>query len=87
LTECVDADGRLLSHAQVIRGVIAEAELANSLGVDFLGVGKHHRADFAISAPEVVLAAFASRGALVMCGSIRPLFSPRGVRPRDHINA
>ena len=57
----VDADGRLLSQAQVIRDVIAEAELADSLGVDFFGVGEHHRADFAISAPEVVLAAIASR--------------------------
>ena len=57
----VDADGRPLSQAQVIRDVIAEAELADSLGVDFFGVGEHHRADFAISAPEVVLAAIASR--------------------------
>jgi hypothetical protein len=36
----VDADGRLLSQAQVIRDVIAEADLADSLGVDFFGVGE-----------------------------------------------
>jgi probable LLM family oxidoreductase len=57
----VDAEGRPLSQAQVIRDVIAEAELADSLGVDFFGVGEHHRADFAISAPDVVLAAIAGR--------------------------
>jgi alkanesulfonate monooxygenase SsuD/methylene tetrahydromethanopterin reductase-like flavin-dependent oxidoreductase (luciferase family) len=39
--------------------VIAEAELADSVGIDFIGVGEHHRPDFAISAPEVVLAAIA----------------------------
>src|ERR687883_1134849 len=55
------ADGRPLSQAQVIRNVIAEAELADAVGVDFFGVGEHHRADFAVSAPEVVLAAIAGR--------------------------
>ena len=55
------ADGKLLSHAQVIRDVIDEAVLADEVGVDFFGVGEHHRDDFAISAPEVVLAAIAGR--------------------------
>ena len=56
-----DADGRLLPHARVLRDVIAEAELADRVGVDFFGVGEHHRPDFAISAPEVLLAAIAGR--------------------------
>lgn len=51
----------LLSHAQVIRNVIAEAVLADQVGVDFFGVGEHHRADFAVSAPEIVLAAIAGQ--------------------------
>lgn len=54
-------DGRLLSHAQVIRNVIAEGELADRVGVDVIGLGEHHRDDFAISSPEVVLAAIAAR--------------------------
>jgi alkanesulfonate monooxygenase SsuD/methylene tetrahydromethanopterin reductase-like flavin-dependent oxidoreductase (luciferase family) len=54
------ADGTPLPHAQVIRNVIDEAVLADSLGVDFIGLGEHHRADFAVSSPEVVLAAIAS---------------------------
>src|SRR5437867_1589512 len=57
----VDAEGRLLSQARVLRQVLAEAELADRVGVDFFGVGEHHRPDFAISAPEVVLAAIATR--------------------------
>ncbi len=63
------ADGRLLSHAQVIRNVIEEAVLADRIGIDFFGVGEHHRADFAISAPEVVLAAIAGRTSRIRLGS------------------
>ena len=62
-------DGVLLSHAQVIRNVIDEAVLADSLGVDFIGLGEHHRADFAISSPEVVLAAIAARTRRICLGS------------------
>jgi probable LLM family oxidoreductase len=62
-------DGRLLSHAQVLRNVVDEAVLADSLGIDFIGVGEHHRADFAISAPEVVLAAIAGRTKHIHLGS------------------
>ena len=56
------ADGRAVSHAQVIRDVIAEAVLADRLGIDFIGVGEHHREDFAVSAPEVLLAAIEKGG-------------------------
>jgi probable LLM family oxidoreductase len=64
-----DADGRLKSHAQVLRDVLTEAELADRLGIDFFGVGEHHRADFAISAPEVILAAIASRTERIRLGT------------------
>lgn len=64
-----DSSGKLLSQAQVIRNVIAEAELADSVGIDFIGVGEHHRPDFAISAPEVVLAAIASVTHRIRLGS------------------
>lgn len=63
------ADGRPLHQAQVIRDVIAEAVLADELGVDFIGVGEHHRPDFAVSAPEVVLAAIAGRTHRIRLGS------------------
>ena len=64
-----DAEGRPLPHAQVIRHVIDEAVLADELGIDFIGVGEHHRADFAISAPEVLLAAIAGQTSRIRLGS------------------
>ena len=57
------------SHAQVVRDVIAEGVLADQVGVDFFGIGEHHRADFAISAPDVVLAAIAGRTSRIRLGS------------------
>jgi probable LLM family oxidoreductase len=62
-------DGQPLSHAQVIRNVVDEAVLADQLGVDFIGVGEHHRGDFAISTPEVVLAGIAGRTRRIRLGS------------------
>jgi probable LLM family oxidoreductase len=63
------SDGGVLPHAQVIRDLIDEAVFADSLGIDFIGVGEHHRADFAVSAPEVVLAAIAGRTKRIRLGS------------------
>jgi probable LLM family oxidoreductase len=65
----VDTEGRHLTPAQVIRNVVEEAVLADTLGVDFIGLGEHHRPDFAISAPEVVLAAIAARTSRIRLGS------------------
>lgn len=62
-------DGKPLHHAEVLRNIAAEAELADQLGLDFFGVGEHHRDDFAVSAPEVVLAAIASRTKRIRLGS------------------
>jgi probable LLM family oxidoreductase len=56
-----DSNAQLLSHAQVIRNVVDEAVLADDVGVYCIGLGEHHRPDFAISSPEVVLGAIASR--------------------------
>ena len=63
------ADGKLLSHGHVLRDVVAEAELADQVGIDAFGVGEHHRPDFAISAPEVVLAAITARTSRIRLGS------------------
>ena len=62
-------DGALLPHAQVIRDVIAEGVLADELGIDAFGVGEHHREDFAVSSPEMVLAAIAGRTRRIRLGS------------------
>src|SRR5215218_3701914 len=63
------ADGEPLPQAQVLRDVVAQAVLADEAGVDFIGLGEHHRRDFAISAPEVVLAAIAGRTTRIRLGS------------------
>lgn len=71
----VDDNGTLLPHAVVIRNLIDQATLADELGVDFIGVGEHHRADFAVSAPEVVLAAIASATKQIRLGSATTVLS------------
>ncbi len=63
------ADGAALPYAQVIRNVIEEGVLADSARVDFFGVGEHHRADFAVSSPEIVLAAIAARTQRIHLGT------------------
>ncbi|MES2178287.1 MAG: LLM class flavin-dependent oxidoreductase [Gemmatimonadota bacterium] len=63
------ADGQTVSHAQVIRDIVSEAVLADELGVDFIGVGEHHRDDFAVSSPEMVLAAIAGQTKRIHLGS------------------
>src|SRR3954467_12279714 len=65
----VDAADRPISQPDVLRNVVAEAVLADSVGLDFFGVGEHHRADFAVSAPEVVLAAIAGQTERIHLGS------------------
>ena len=62
-------DGKPLHAAQVIRNLIDEAVLADEVGVDFIGVGEHHRAYFAVSSPEMVLAAIAGRTKRIRLGS------------------
>jgi probable LLM family oxidoreductase len=65
----VAADGQQLTHAETLRNVVDEGALADRVGLDFFGVGEHHRPDFAISAPEVLLAAIAARTARIHLGS------------------
>ncbi len=62
-------DGTPIPMAQVLRHVVEEAVLADELGLSFFGVGEHHRPDFAVSAPEVVLAAIAGRTSRIHLGS------------------
>jgi probable LLM family oxidoreductase len=53
--------GATVTPAQRLRDLIEEIELADQVGLDVFGVGEHHRPDFAVSAPAVVLAAAAER--------------------------
>lgn len=64
-----DAEGQLVSAATTIRNVVDEAALADEVGVSFFGVGEHHRKEFAISSPEIVLAAAAARTTNIHLGT------------------
>jgi probable LLM family oxidoreductase len=61
--------GGVEPQAKVLREVVEQAVLADQVGLDAFGVGEHHRPDFAISAPEVVLAAIAARTSRILLGS------------------
>jgi len=54
-------EGRAANAAQRLRDLLEEVELADQVGLDVFGVGEHHRPDYAVSAPAVVLAAAAAR--------------------------
>jgi probable LLM family oxidoreductase len=53
--------GRQIDPATRLKNLMEEIELADQVGLDVFGVGEHHRPDFAVSAPAVVLAAAAAR--------------------------
>ena len=52
-----DPDGTTISPQQRLADLLEEIELADQVGLDVFGVGEHHRPDFAVSAPAVVLGA------------------------------
>ena len=62
-------DGEPLPHAVVLRQLLEQAELADAVGLHAFAVGEHHRRDFAVSAPEVFLAAAAARTRQIRLGS------------------
>jgi probable LLM family oxidoreductase len=53
--------GRVVSPAERLRDLLEEIALADEVGLDVFGLGEHHRPDFAVSAPAVVLGAAAER--------------------------
>jgi probable LLM family oxidoreductase len=62
-------DGQPQPMDKVLREVLDQATFADEIGIDFIGLGEHHRADFAISAPEIVLAAIAGRTRRIKLGT------------------
>jgi len=62
-------DGQPKPMDQVLRDVVDQAVLADELGIHFIGLGEHHRSDFAISAPEMLLAAIAARTTQIKLGT------------------
>jgi probable LLM family oxidoreductase len=53
--------GVTLSHAERMKNLLAEIELADQVGLDVFGIGEHHRREFLDASPAVILAAAAAR--------------------------
>ena len=53
--------GQTVTAEQRLHDLLEEIELADQVGLDVFGVGEHHRPDFAVSAPAVLLGAAAAR--------------------------
>lgn len=54
------ATGKPADAGQKLKEIIEEIKLADEVGLDVFGLGEHHRPDYAVSSPEIVLAAAAS---------------------------
>lgn len=64
-----DDQGAVVSYAAAIRATVAEAVLADDLGIEAVAIGEHHRPEFAISSPETVLAGIATATERIRLGS------------------
>ncbi len=60
-TTPIEKTGETPTHDQRIRDLLDEIVLADKLGIDAFAIGEHHRKDFAVSAPEIVLTAAAAK--------------------------
>ncbi len=64
-----DQNGLPLSSGERLRELVEEIKLMDEVGLDFFGIGEHHRPDYAVSVPEIVLAAAASVTKKIKLGS------------------
>jgi probable LLM family oxidoreductase len=65
----VDKNGTIQPAQQRLQELIEEIKLMDELGLDFYGIGEHHRPDYAVSTPEIILAAAASVTKNIKLGS------------------
>jgi probable LLM family oxidoreductase len=73
--------GHTISPAERLRNLIEEIELADQVGLEVFGVGEHHRPDFAVSSPAVVLAAAGERtGSIRLTSAVSVISSDDPVR-------
>ena len=56
----IDPQGNIQPTSQRLQELIEEIKLMDELGLDFFGIGEHHRPDYAVSTPEIILAAAAT---------------------------
>jgi probable LLM family oxidoreductase len=65
----IDKSGNIQPAGQRMRELIEEIKLMDEVGLDFYGIGEHHRPDYAVSAPEIILAAASSVTKNIKLGS------------------
>lgn len=53
----INANGEIQPAQQRLQEIIEEIKLMDEVGLDFFGMGEHHRPDYAVSSPEIILAA------------------------------
>lgn len=53
----IDAAGKIQPAGERLKELIEEIKLMDEVGLDFYGIGEHHRVEYAVSTPEIVLAA------------------------------
>ncbi len=85
--------GKALSAGTRLGELIEEVKLMDEVGIDFFGIGEHHRPDYAVSVPEVVLAAAASvtkriklGSAVTVLSSSDPVRIYQGFATLDHLS-
>lgn len=64
-----NANATAAENANAINLLLDRIEHADKMGLDFFGIGEHHRKDFLDEAPPVILAAAASRTKRIKLGS------------------
>ncbi len=61
--------GEVQPTQQRMQEIIEEIKLMDEVGLDFFGIGEHHRPDYAVSAPEIIIAAAATVTKRIKLGS------------------
>lgn len=61
--------GKLISYEQSIQNIVEEGKLAEKVGVDVFALGEHHRKEFSISSPEIILAALTTATNKIILGT------------------
>lgn len=65
----LDDNGQPVSAGQVIRNLVEQAKLAEEVGLDSFNIGEHHRDDYAVSAPDTILAGIATVTSKIKLGT------------------
>lgn len=64
-----DKTGESMTYGESLRHLVQEAKLADELGINLIALGEHHRDEFSVSSPEIVLAAMAQETKNIRLGT------------------